>query len=71
MASTATVSGKVGPGNTITSQVFSNVTNVAFQLGGISNLRVNSDSGISYIDISADTTVTATLSSGNLTITVS
>ena len=76
MASTATVTGKTGAGLTSTAQVYNNVTNFEFQLGGPisgtnkSVIRVVSDLGISYVDFAADTTVSATLSSGNLTITV-
>lgn len=77
MASTATVTGKTGAGLTSTAQVYNNVTSLEFQLvgpvsgGNKSVLRLVSDLGISYVDFAADSTVSATLSSGNLTITVS
>lgn len=77
MASTATLTGKTGTGNTLTAGVFNNVTTFEFQLVGAtpgvnkSVIRVVSDTGISYVDFAADTTVTATLSAGNLAITVS
>jgi len=75
--STATITGKTGAGITSTAAVYNNVTSLEFQLVGATPLplksviRVVSDTGISYIDIAADTTVTATLSAGELTITVS
>lgn len=77
MGSTATVTGKTGAGLTSTAAVYNNVTTLEFQLGGPtplplkSVLRIVSDAGISYVDFSADTTVTATLAAGVLTITVS
>lgn len=75
--STATVTAKAGIAQTVTAQVLNNVTEYSFQLGGPtplplkSVLRVVSDVGIGYYDISASGTVTATLSAGNLTITLS
>ena len=77
MASTATITGKVGPGFTATAVVLNNVTDLDFQIGGPtpsplkSVLRVVSDTGISYYDYSADSTITATLAAGVITITVS
>ena len=77
MGSTATITGKTGAGITQTAGVYNNVTSFEFQLGGPtpsplkSVARIVSDAGISYVDFSADTTVTATLAAGVLAITVS
>lgn len=70
MPNTATVTGKVGPGLTLTTQVYNNVTSLEFKpVEG--TLRIVSDLGISYIDIYDDTTITYTVSSHVITVAVS
>jgi len=71
MPSQLTITAKTGPGLTVTTQVLPNVTDLDFQLGGKSILRVESQNGIDYFDIGADTTVTFTLASGVATVVVS
>jgi hypothetical protein len=69
---TATVTGKIGPGNTLTSFVVSGITQFDFDIQN--NLFKYSIQGTwNQIDISAATTVTITLSAaaGNYTITIS
>lgn len=71
MASQITVTGKWGAAVTITTKVFKNIKKVEF----------NNDNGMLYVttqndtveefDISANTTLTCTLSSGNFTWAVS
>lgn len=71
MPSQLTITAKTGPAMTVTALVLRNVTDLDFQLGGKSILRVESDNGIDYFDISADSTVTFTLASGVGTVVVS
>jgi hypothetical protein len=70
MASTATVTGKTGAGNTLTAGVFSNVTDIDFQIPD-NTLRLVSSAGISYISLTGSNTITLTASSGVYTLTVS
>lgn len=70
MSSTITVSGKVGPGNTINSLVYSNVTSFSVDITtGL--LSMVSGGIVKEADISAATTCTVTISSGVYTIVVS
>jgi hypothetical protein len=69
MASTATVTGKTGAGNTLTAGVFSNVTDIDFQIPD-NTLRLVSSAGISYISLSGSNTITLTASGGVYTLTV-
>jgi molybdopterin-binding protein len=70
---TATVTGKVGAGSTITSAVFSNITAIDFDAVGARMILTGPLNRIFQIDISAATTITITLSAaaGNYTVTVS
>lgn len=69
MASTATVTGKIGAGSTATALVFSNVTSFAFDSAILS---VNHDGNtVTQFDVHAATTVTCTKSGDNYTLTVS
>jgi hypothetical protein len=69
---TCTVTGKIGPGNTLTSTVLNNVTQFTFDPVNCRFIYVINDIS-NTIDISARTTVTVTLSAaaGNYTVTVS
>ena len=65
-----TVTGKIGPGATITSQVFSNVTDIEFdQRAQI--LRLTTDGKIVEVDLYGITTVTYTIAAHVATVTVS
>lgn len=70
MGSTATVTGKTGPGLTLTAGVFSNVTDIQFQIPD-NTLRLVCDQGIVYISLTGSNTITLTASSGVYTLTVS
>lgn len=69
MPSTATVTGKTGPGLTLTAGVFTGVTDIEFQIP-INTLRLVCDQGIVYISLSGSNTITMTASSGVYTLTV-
>jgi hypothetical protein len=72
MASQFTITGKVGPGNTVTSQLIADVVRFEYLTAPKSMLFVQTSEGKIYeFDISADTTWTITLSSGNVTVVVS
>jgi len=65
-----TVTGKIGPGNTLTAAVFTNVT--FFDVDCLKNvLHLVCDQGDKYIDISADTTWTVTITGTTYTMTIS
>lgn len=73
--STLTITGKLGPGNTVTSLVFNNVIDLDFQLDK-SNLSVTylgsqNMPKTQNFDIFATTTVTFTISAGAATVTIS
>lgn len=73
MASTATITAKVGIGASLTAQVFNNVTSFSFDLvNKILNLEYNNDGAVRrlQIDINASTTFTLTLAAGNYTLTI-
>lgn len=71
MAATATVTGKVGPGFTITAGVIPDVTSVQFDT--VKNLLqlFKGDGSHVDVDITAATTITATKSGSTYTFTVS
>lgn len=70
MPSTATVTGKVGPGSTLTAGVFQVVS---FQVETESEILtlVTTDRRTLQIDIAAATTITCTVSGNNYTLTIS
>lgn len=70
MASTATVTGKVGPGTTMTAQVFSQVTSFSVETDKEILTLVN-DGRTLQIDIAAATTITCTVSGNTYTLTIS
>lgn len=74
MASTcaATITGKIGPGNTLTSYVINGITKFDFDVANAKFIYEVGDQ-INQIGISSATTVTCTLSAaaGNYTLTVS
>jgi hypothetical protein len=70
-ASQATVTGKVGPGSTITSQVFSNLTEFSLLTWPKNVMFITSNNKRQDFDINATTTVTVTIASGVATIVVS
>jgi hypothetical protein len=71
MPSTATVTAKTGPGNTVTALVLNNVTDISLSPAPNSVLKVVSSNGTDYFDISASTTITATIASGVVSFTIS
>lgn len=71
MPSTATVTAKIGSAQTVTASVFTNVTSMNFKTFPTSTLQVVCDQGQPYFDIQADTTLTATIAAGVITLTIS
>lgn len=74
MLNTITVTGKDGPGLSLTAQVFSDVVRLDFDYGVqvlFIHYKVNNDVKIAEIDLSSIATVTYTISLGSATITVS
>lgn len=71
MPSTATVTGKTGPAQTVTSLVLNNVTRLDIETFPKSLVKIYHDKGMSEFDIQATTTFTVTPSGGNLTVTIS
>jgi len=74
MASTATVTGVVGPARAVTAQVFNNVKFFSVDtITKILELVYDNGSGEQrlQIDIGAQTTITCTVSSGSYTLTIS
>ena len=70
--SQATITGKVGPGNTMAATVISNV--VSFTLDTVNEVLTVSTTDRSEpfrIDVAADTTITITVSGNNYTISFS
>ncbi len=69
---TATVTGKIGPGNTLTAVVISNIDEFGF-IPGTCIFKYRIGQKWNYIDIVAATTITITLSAaaGNYTVSVS
>lgn len=70
MASTATVTGKTGPGGTLTAAVFNNVTSFKIETDS-EMLELVTDGRILQVDISAATTITCTVSGNTYTLTIS
>lgn len=68
----ATVTGKIGPGNTLTAAVYGGITEFAF-VPGSSLFKYSLDGIWHQVDINAATTITIVLSAaaGNYTITIS
>lgn len=72
MPSTATVTGKTGPAQTVTSAVINNVVRLEVLTAPKSVLFVQESNGkIREFDLNGTTTFTVTPSTGNLTITIS
>lgn len=72
MAATVTVTGKTGPGSTITAGVYTNVTNIGINASNnVLMLLINGEQPAREIDINAATTVTATKSGLTWTVTIS
>lgn len=71
--STATITGVTGPAKTVTATVLSDVSRVDFQLANTQVLQVTQQPGmkIREFDLSATATLTATISSGVVTLTIS
>lgn len=67
---TATITAKIGPGNTVTSLVRTNFTRAYFDLVQ-QTLALYYGETVEYYDIAAATTFTMTVSSGVYTIAVS
>lgn len=66
----ATVSGKTGPGNTVTAALMAPLRSVCFNTDNV--LEITDKNGyVSHIDIAAATTFTVTVSGGNYVVTVS
>jgi hypothetical protein len=70
-----TITGKIGPGNTVTSLLFANVTDVDFQVARgvlqVSFLTSGGQPKTQSFDLAQSTTVTYSISGGVATITVS
>ena len=72
MASTATITSRVGPALTVTALALTGVTKFYLDLGGRSVLLTESDQGRKEFDVNATTTLTCTITAGgNAAITVS
>jgi hypothetical protein len=71
MPSQATITGKTGPAQTVTSLVLTNLSSFNLQLAGKSVLYTESDQGKKEFDINATTTLTCTIAAGVATIVVS
>lgn len=70
MPATVTVTGKVGPGLTVTAGVFTGVTNI--NINTVNNmLQFTQDAVVKEIDVNAAATVTATKSGTTWTLTIS
>jgi len=67
---TVTISGKIGPGNTVTSLVLSGVTDVDFQIKN-NVIAISIDDKVRFFDYNATATVTYTISGDAATITIS
>ena len=67
---TVTISGKIGPGNTVTSLVLSGVTDVDFQIKN-NVIAISIDDEVRFFDYDATATVTYTISGDAATITIS
>ncbi len=72
MTGTATVTGKIGPGFTLTTVVILGITEFSFDIVN-SLFKYSIGTQVNQIDISAATTITVVLdaAAGNYTITIS
>lgn len=70
MPSQATVTAKIGPGLTATAVVLPDVSSIAF-VNNMTVLRIMTSGKLVDFDIYASTTVTYTISSHNVTLSVS
>lgn len=73
-SASVTVTGKAGPGITVTAKTFTGVQRYVVDVGkGILTLFYSSDNDgpTQEFDINAATTMTVTISSGNQTVTIS
>lgn len=66
----ATVTAKAGPGNTLTAGSFTNLKSLRFDTDNMLEVVDQSDKVLN-LDISAATTFTVTVSSGNYTVVIS
>ena len=73
MPSTATITGKIGPGTTVTSLVLNDVTEAHFDFAkkSILSIKQATQPNTREFDLNATTTVTLTMSVGVGTLTVS
>lgn len=74
MSGTATITGKIGPGATLTTQVFNNLKFFSIDTDNeVLELVYNNGAGQlrTQIDIGADTTITCTVSGSTYTLTIS
>jgi hypothetical protein len=72
MGSTATITGKTGPGLTVTAISLSDVRSFLFNLSPSSVLKVTLNGGeVRDFDLGATTTITATISGGIMALTIS
>lgn len=69
MASSATITAKVGPGNTVTALALSNVTEIKLNCES-KVLTISQGSTVNEFDVNASSTYTLTVSSGNFSLTV-
>lgn len=70
MSATATVTGKVGPNQTVTAAVFTGVSAVRFDCVN-DVIQLDQDGKITEIAITSATTITATKSGSTYTFTIS
>ncbi len=72
MSNKVTYTGVIGPGTTITSAVFNDVTILHLDFArGVAEITYGTPSKIACVEISATTTLTDTISSGAHTIVIS
>lgn len=71
MSATLTLTGTAGPGNVLTAQVFSGVTEFTVQVENGVILFTDSQGYVHDVNISTATTVTATKSGTTWTLTIS
>lgn len=69
-AASVTITGKAGPGLTVTAQTYTGVTDVAFNVSRSEVTLVLSSGAILTIAVATTLTVTVTVSSGNYTVTI-
>jgi len=67
---TVTITGKIGPGNTVTSLVLSGVTGIDFQIKN-NVIAISIDDKVRFFDYDDTATVTYTISGDAATITIS